>query len=227
MQLGDYAPNFNGAGSNCWVVHGSKTQSGQPLLACDPHLTKTVLSVWYVTRLSWKKHENSDSTEKISITCASITGTVLLTHGRSKIAAWGVTALNPDVTDLFVEYLRVDTYLSKNKTGWEEIKTKKEIIKVRFGEDVEMTLKFTRNGVLLPMDFIDGTASDLMPWIHSDLLQHELVNGRDVHYALAHIYDPMVLSRFDDIQGAEELNYFEMYNFLAYGGKNNTGEEAV
>ncbi len=82
--LGDYAPNFNGAGSNCWVVHGSKTQSGEPLLACDPHLTKTVMSVWYVTRLSWKKHENSDSTEKISITCASVTGTPMLTHGRSK-----------------------------------------------------------------------------------------------------------------------------------------------
>jgi penicillin amidase len=124
---------------------------------------------------------------------------VLLTHGRSKIAAWGVTALNPDVTDLFVEYLRGDTYLSKNKAGWEEVKTKKETIKVRFGEDVEMTLMFTRNGVLLPMNLIDGTASDLMPWIHSDLLQHELVNGRDVHYALAHMYDPMVLSRFEDI----------------------------
>ncbi len=106
------------------------------------------------------------------------------------------------MTDLFVEYLRVDTYLSKNKTGWEEIKTKKEIIKVRFAEDVEITLMFTRNGVLLPMNFIDGTASDLMPWINSDLFQHELVNGADVHYALGHMYDPMVLSRFDDIQGA-------------------------
>jgi len=131
-KLGDYAPSFNGAGSNCWAIHGTKTKSGEPLLACDPHLTKSVMSMWYVTRLSWKRHRNSDSTEKTSLTIASMVGTVVFTHGRSKHLAWGITALNPDVTDLFVEYLRMDTYLSKNKTEWEPIETRKEIIKVRF-----------------------------------------------------------------------------------------------
>jgi len=124
--------------------------------------------------------------------------------------AWGMTALNPDVTDLFVEYVRMDTYLSKNKTEWEPIKTRKETIKVRSAEDVELTLMFTRNGVLLPKNFIDGSAGDLMPWIHPDLFQHELVNGGDVHYALGNMHDPMVLESLA-VERVQDLNYFEVY----------------
>lgn len=33
-----YGANINGQGSNCWAVHGNHTQSGKPILACDPHL---------------------------------------------------------------------------------------------------------------------------------------------------------------------------------------------
>lgn len=29
-----------GIGSNCWAVHGNYTESGMPLMACDPHLMK-------------------------------------------------------------------------------------------------------------------------------------------------------------------------------------------
>jgi len=85
--------------------------------------------------------------------------------------AWGVTAINPDISDLYVEYLRDDRFLSTNKT-WEKIKFRYETIKVRGGEDVELELKFTRNGVIIPMDLIDGTAHDLMPWISADTFKN-------------------------------------------------------
>ena len=52
--IGSYESNFKGEGSNCWAIHGSKTRSGEPLLACDPHLNKSVISLWYVARLTWK-----------------------------------------------------------------------------------------------------------------------------------------------------------------------------
>jgi penicillin amidase len=94
---------------------------GKPLLACDPHLGKSVMSTWYVTRLSWKNHTNTNEINKVHLTGASVVGTPMFSHGRTPHMAWGVTALNPDSTDMFVEYTRMDTYLSKDTHAWEEI----------------------------------------------------------------------------------------------------------
>jgi penicillin amidase len=43
-------PQFEG--SNAWVVSGSRTQSGKPLLAGDPHIRFSAPSVWYEAQLS-------------------------------------------------------------------------------------------------------------------------------------------------------------------------------
>jgi len=56
---------------------------------------------------------------------------------------------------------------------------------------------------------------------------HELVNGDDdIHYALRNIYDPMVLERLG-VERVQDLNYFEIYEYLAYGGTSNKGDEVV
>ena len=41
----------DGLGSNNWVVAGSKTRSGKPLLANDPHLGLSAPAIWYFARL--------------------------------------------------------------------------------------------------------------------------------------------------------------------------------
>lgn len=43
-------PQFEG--SNAWAISGSRTQSGKPLLAGDPHIRFSVPSVWYEAQLS-------------------------------------------------------------------------------------------------------------------------------------------------------------------------------
>ena len=45
--------NFGGetVGSNSWVLAGSRTASGRPILANDPHLGLRAPSVWYLARL--------------------------------------------------------------------------------------------------------------------------------------------------------------------------------
>ena len=43
-------PQFEG--SNAWVVSGTRTHSGKPLLAGDPHIGFSVPSVWYEAHLS-------------------------------------------------------------------------------------------------------------------------------------------------------------------------------
>ncbi len=43
-------PQFEG--SNAWAVSGSRTQSGKPLLAGDPHIRFSVPAIWYEAHLS-------------------------------------------------------------------------------------------------------------------------------------------------------------------------------
>ena len=38
-----------------------------------------------------------------TLVAASVVGTPTITHGRTQFAAWGLTAINPDVSDVFVE----------------------------------------------------------------------------------------------------------------------------
>ena len=37
----------DGIGSNSWVVAGSHTTTGKPLLANDPHLAPSIPGIWY------------------------------------------------------------------------------------------------------------------------------------------------------------------------------------
>lgn len=94
-------------GSNCWAVHGNLTESGEPMLACDPHLAKMINGFWYATRLSWEYKVNRVSLEpqmeRTFIAGGSNIGIPIFTFLVSPIVVSGVTSLNPDVLDLFVE----------------------------------------------------------------------------------------------------------------------------
>lgn len=89
-------------GSNCWAVHGSRTKSGKPILTCDPHLAKMMSGFWYATRLSWS-YEYDGKLERTFVAGGSNIGIPLFTFQATPIAASGVTSLNPDVLDLYVE----------------------------------------------------------------------------------------------------------------------------
>ena len=84
-------------------------------------------------------------------------GIPLFTYVVSPIAASGVTSLNPDVMDLFVEQIDGETFLSEDGT-WKPMQIIEEVIKVRLGTDVKFTVKFTDNGVILPRDLLEGKA---------------------------------------------------------------------
>jgi penicillin G amidase len=51
---------------------------------------------------------------------ASLVGAPSMTHGRTPYVAWGCTAINPDVTDLYIEQIADDKYLSSNQE-WKPI----------------------------------------------------------------------------------------------------------
>jgi len=86
--------------SNCWAVHGNYTESGKPLLACDPHITKSMFNLWESVHLEWK--EGADK-KPAFMAGASFVGTPAFSYARTEYAAFGCTAINPDTIDVFSE----------------------------------------------------------------------------------------------------------------------------
>ncbi len=87
-------PLPEGAGSNNWVVAGSRSASGKPLLANDPHLGLNVPSLWYFAELSIPGHH---------VIGATLPGVPMVILGRNERIAWGFTNTGPDVQDLYLE----------------------------------------------------------------------------------------------------------------------------
>ncbi|WP_051935488.1 penicillin acylase family protein [Deinococcus sp. YIM 77859] len=117
-----------GKGSNNWVIAGSRTASGQPILADDPHLALTSPMLWYLADIQ------GPQLRAIGATIPGLPGIVI---GRNERVAWGVTNVNPDVQDLYIE--PADARLTERT----------EIIRVKGGEDVRLTIRESEHGPII------------------------------------------------------------------------------
>ncbi|MCS7050911.1 MAG: penicillin acylase family protein, partial [Thermomicrobium sp.] len=98
-ELDQLRPFVGAFGSNNWVIAGTRTRNGQPILANDPHWSPLLPSFWYLAHLtapSW------------AIAGATLIGTPAFIAGHNGYAAWGVTAGLSDNTDLMLEILGPD-----------------------------------------------------------------------------------------------------------------------
>ena len=137
--------------SNNWVVAGSRTASGKPLLANDPHLSFGAPSLWYLAHLSYPGADG----ERTDVIGATLPGTPSVLLGRNGHVAWGFTNAGADVQDLFVERLRPadqKQYLTPN--GWARFDEREEVVRLANGDERRFTVLTGRHGVVLP---------DLMP----------------------------------------------------------------
>ena len=129
------------SGSNSWVVDGTRSVTGKPLLANDPHLGLTAPSVWYLAHLSWPGTD---------VVGATMPGMPVVVLGHNGHAAWGFTNAGPDVQDLFVE--QVDPgdpsrYLAPG--GPRAFDVRRERIRVKDGDDVTLEVRESRHGPIL------------------------------------------------------------------------------
>lgn len=149
---------LDGVGSNNWVLSGARTTTGRPILANDPHLGLSTPALWYMARLT------DPTGTVIGATLPGAPGVVL---GRNDRIAWGFTNTAPDVQDLYIE--RVDPadpnrYLAPD--GWRRFDTVEEVIRVRGGADVRLTVRLSRNGPVIS-DGASAAASAGVPPGHA------------------------------------------------------------
>jgi penicillin G amidase len=136
-----------GKGSNNWVVSGTRTKSGKPLLANDPHLSLSAPGIWYLV------HVRMGDKNVVGVSMPSLPFIVL---GRTDNLAWGFTNTAPDSQDIIIEKITnpaLGEY--QTPTGTDKLVSRSEIIKVKGAEDINLTVRESRNGPILS-DAIDG-----------------------------------------------------------------------
>jgi penicillin G amidase len=128
-----------GIGSNSWVIAGSHTTTGKPILANDPHLAPTMPGIWYQMGLHCSCEYNVEG-----FTFSGLPGVVI---GHNARIAWGFTNLGADVTDLYLEKVDGDRYEVDGQ--WHPFEIRHETIGVAGGAPVPLTVRVTDNGPLL------------------------------------------------------------------------------
>ena len=65
---------FGSEGSNNWVVSGSKSASGAPMLANDPHISLISPGVWWFTHINTKRFGTADGVNVSGVAFAASCG---------------------------------------------------------------------------------------------------------------------------------------------------------
>ena len=129
-------------GSNNWVVDGSMTASGKPLLANDPHRTIALPSLRYLVHLvgpGWNVIGAGEPT---------LPG---VAAGHNERVAFGFTIVGIDQQDIYVEELNPANPNEYRYRGrWEKMRIEREQIRVKGeAQPREVELKFTIHGPVI------------------------------------------------------------------------------
>ncbi|MDY6875049.1 MAG: penicillin acylase family protein [Chloroflexota bacterium] len=145
-------------GSNNWVVTGSRTETGTPFLANDPHLGIQMPSIWYEVGLHCEPVGLDCPYNVVGVSFASTPGIII---GHNDHIAWGVTNLGPDVQDLFIERINPENPNQYEFQGeWLDMEIVREEIQVA-GEDepVVVFARITNHGPIIN-DVVGGAEED-------------------------------------------------------------------
>jgi penicillin G amidase len=140
-------------GSNNWVVDGTLTASGKPLLANDPHLGTRVPSSWYLAHMS---------AGDFDVEGATLPGTPAVALGRNRFIAWGATNALVDVEDLYRERIDRSGRFAEFRGSEEPISVVRETIAVRGAAPVRIDVRITRHGPLVS-DAINANTPGAVP----------------------------------------------------------------
>lgn len=136
-------------GTNIWVLNGSRTASGRPLLANDPHLNLSAPGIWY------EVHLRGDT---LHVTGFAFPGLPMIAIGHNGHVAWGAANWSADSQDLFIEQLSKErTHYKANDGSWAPLTVREEVIQVRESEPVHHQVAETPRGPLLRVEH-DGSA---------------------------------------------------------------------
>ncbi|MFJ2367970.1 penicillin acylase family protein [Microbacterium sp. NPDC087665] len=188
-------------GSNNWVVDATRTATGRPLLANDPHRAVTLPSLRYIAHLR---------APGLDVIGAGEPGLPGITIGHNGEVAFGLTIWPADVEDLYVYDLDPacpDRYLGPE--GWTEFTVVTEHVEVKGQADDTARLLYTVHGPVIHVDVERGFAVVLRAaWLEPGMVPYlasigynDAVDADEFVAALSHWGAPAVNQIFATPEG--------------------------
>lgn len=129
------------SGSNAWVVSGTRTASGRPLLAGDPHRNLEVPGCYQQVGLA------CDEFDVVGFAFPGVPGVQHFAHAGQ--VAWGITNAMADYQDLTREQLRWagdGSLEARGVEGWSAASAEVSSVQVRGADPVEVPVVVTERG---------------------------------------------------------------------------------
>ncbi|MDZ7719446.1 MAG: penicillin acylase family protein [Balneolaceae bacterium] len=169
-------------GSNAWAVNGTKTNSGLPILAGDPHMGLSIPGFWYEVSYHTPNHQ---------ISGATIPGSPFVVLGQNLNLAWSMTNIMSDDTDFFSEQINpnnsnqyvVDS-VTDSVTSYQEFSKRTEIITVKDADDELHVVRSTNHGPVISDIHPDSTLGDKI--ISLNWMGHEVSQELWAVYKMNH-----------------------------------------
>jgi penicillin amidase len=191
-------------GSNNWVLAGSRTQSGWPIVASDPHIAFDAVSCWYEVHL----HGGG-----LDVLGMGYTGIPAVMFGRTARVAWGCTNNICSQRDLYQE--KTDPAHPNHVLyagQWEPLRTCEESIPIKGGAPVRRIIRFSRNGPLVD-DILPPAARGTGPvslrwlgaerggWLTALLGMNQAQSAAELREAMRPWYVPTFNVVYADVDG--------------------------
>ena len=139
-------PQFEG--SNAWVLSGSRTSSGKPLLAGDPHIAYSAPAVWFEAHLTAPGFELYGHHQALN-------PVALLGHNRR--FGWSLTMFQNDDVDLIAEKINpANPNQVWHQGQWVELQSRRETIAVKGAAPVQLTVRRSPHGPIINDAFADS-----------------------------------------------------------------------
>jgi penicillin amidase len=144
QHLADLAIEAAAEGSNNWVVSATRSATGRPILANDPHRALSVPSLRYIV------HLDAPGMSVIGAGEPALPGVSL---GHNDKIAFGLTIFPIDQEDLYVYELNpANSHQYRYQGRWEDMKVVHEALAVKGEAPRDIELDFTRHGPVLKID---------------------------------------------------------------------------
>ena len=132
--------------SNAWAVAPERSKSGKVLFSNDTHIRNSIPSTWYEAHIEYGD---------FSFYGNFLPGIPFALVGHSRDHAWGLTMLQNDDSDVFIEEFREDDLHYFHDGDWKKVIERKEVIKVKGEADEVFNVRKTVHGPLV-QELIDG-----------------------------------------------------------------------
>lgn len=210
-----------GIGSNNWVATGSMTESGEPLLANDPHLGIQMPSIWYEVGLHCQPVTDACPMDVVGFALSPVPGVII---GHNANIAWGVTNVGADVQDLYRITVNPD---NPHQYLWNDEWRDMTIIEgeIRFGDGepaVPITVRETHLGPIINDNRRDPETGALLGYNNEDPVALRWT-GHDIGYLQQAIFGLNTASNWEEFRVALQSFNVPSQNFVYADREGNIG----